>query len=136
MALIRGKTHIDVKAPSPKDVLNKETANQRAQNTPKGPCREHDGEVLWPLPQGHDIGEDNLPHGDDAASADTLHGAPNEEHSEVFSDGRAERRAHGEKKYRDHEHLFAAEDVGQGGDEGLADGAGEEVRGARPECVR
>jgi len=128
-------THIDVETPRPVDVLNKEAANQWAKHATQRPGGEHDGEVLWPLSQRYNVGEDDLAHGDDPTATDALDGAANEEDGEVLCDGRAQRRAHGEEKNRGEEQLLAPKDVRQRGDEGLADCAREKIRRPGPEGV-
>lgn len=53
-------------------MFDKQSSNQRPQHAAQGPSSQDDGEVLWPLAERDDIGEDDLSHGDDASSSDAL----------------------------------------------------------------
>ena len=116
-------------------MLDKQTTDQGSQHATQRPSSQNNREIFWTLAEGYDISKNDLAHGDDAAAADALDGAPHEEHGEVLRDGRAQDRADGEGENGQQEHLLAPEDVGQRGDKRLAHGAGQEVRGTGPECV-
>jgi hypothetical protein len=67
-------------------VLDKATADDRANYASYGPSTENHSEILRSLSQRDDVTKDDLGDGDDATTANTLYGATSEQHSEVVSD--------------------------------------------------
>lgn len=78
------------------------------------------------MPKGDYVREDNLPHRYDATTANALENAARKEDGEVMGDT-AEDAACSEEKEGGEEELLPAEYIGEGGYEGLEDGACEEV---------
>jgi hypothetical protein len=117
-------------------VLDKQASDEGTDDSAYGPGSQHDREIFGPLAKGDDVGEDNLTQSDDATAADALNSTAGKHDRKGFGDGRTEKGAEGEGRDGENQQLLAAEDVGQGGDEGLAHGTRKEVGGACPERVR
>jgi hypothetical protein len=90
---------------------------------------------LGPPSQRHDIRLDDQTQAVDAAAADALDGAADEQDGDVAGDG-AENGADQEGDEGEHEADGAAEHVAHGADDGHGDGVDEKVRGAYPEGLR
>lgn len=131
----RAKRQVDVEAPAPECLLDKQPPNQGPQHTSQRPRSQHQRKVLWPLSQRHNIRKNNLSHSNNPPTANPLHRPPRKKDSKILRNRGAQNGAEGEEQDRKDEHLLPAKDVRQGGDEGLAHGAGQEVGCPCPEGV-
>lgn len=89
------------------------------------------------LAEGNEIAEDDEIGGVDASTTDALDRTTGKQ-SDVGLGEAADDGANGEEQDGGEEKSTASEDVGEGGNEWLEDGAGEEVRGCNPKgcgCV-
>ena len=115
-------------------MLNQEPANERTGDGTNSPRNLVDAHVDGPLAEGNNVGYDDQAQGHQPPTSDTLNRAPGEQLIEVLREA-AEQRADGEEAERDEVQQAATEAVGEGDEEGLEDGLGEEVSCSGPEGV-
>ena len=122
---------VDVEAPAPGGVVGEEAAEQRPGDGGQSEGGADQAHVAAALPGRYDIGHDRLDADHEAAAADALDGAEDDQFVHRARPAR-QRRADDEDENGEDEDRLAAEEVTELAVEGQTDGRGQQVGRHRP----
>lgn len=117
---------VDVKHPAPSGMLAKQTTNQWCNNGTDCPRDASEGNVHRALPHGHNIGKDSIVQRQASTTANALKRSASKQGGEIMGDA-ADYGSEGKECHREEEQRASPKVIGEGDNDRLEQGAGQEI---------